>query len=175
MHLRRGVLNGATRFASTVNLASSVGGVVAGICLVVLTASVGFEVFMRYILNMPTIWVFEMGHYLLAVVMAWPLAYGLKKGAHITVEIVQERVSPNIMRRLEAVTSLFTVGVAVLLLWALFGLTMRSLERNVVSETLLRVPLGWVQMVASIGLLLFLCQAIVMWVQKVAGSGLWKS
>lgn len=171
--MRNGARKGASWLATAVGRVSSVGGVAAGICLVVITLSMGFEVFMRYVLNSPTIWTFEITHYLLAATLAWSLAHGLRIGAHISVGALTEHLSHNVRRRLEAATSLFTLAVAVLLLWTMTDMVMRTIARGEVSQTLLAVPLTWPRLAAAVGFLLFVCQALVLWLQKVAARDLW--
>lgn len=136
----------------------------AGVCLIVMTTIMGFEVCMRYIYNMPTIWVFETTHYLEIGVMTWGLAYALSKGAHIKVSAVIERLPRRVRGWTDAVASLLVLGTLSAVLWALIRMVMRTLERHEISDTLLGVPLHWPQIAAIIGFLLITLQAaIICW------------
>ncbi len=162
MELKRGNGSKDASFASVTSRLSAAGGLAAGILLCVVIVIMNYEVIMRYFFRNPTIWVYEVTHYLLAAVMTWGLAWGLKVGAHITVEILTSRLSIRMRGWLEAATSLLTAGVVIVLLWIMSLLVLRTLERHETSGTLLAVPLSWPQAGVVFGLLLFAIQAVVL-------------
>ncbi|MFC2066017.1 TRAP transporter small permease [Chloroflexota bacterium] len=175
MSLRERLGKVGSRIASVTDFAGVSGSAVAGSCLCVMAVIMGYEVFMRYVLNKPTIWVWEVSHFLLAIVAAWGLAYGLKTGAHIRVEFLRERLTDRWRRRFDGVSLLLTVGVTFLMLWGIIPILIRSIERHQVSGTLLGIPVSWPQATVTVGLFLFAFEAVVLfwnhWRKDPSGSG----
>ena len=66
-----------------------------GWCILILTLSVAYEVFVRYVLNAPTVWVFDMmvQMYGALFVMAGP--YALAQDAHVRADVIYRFLSPR--------------------------------------------------------------------------------
>lgn len=174
MRLTEGLKSTGRGLASATNRASRAGGLAAGVFLCITVLIINYEVIMRYFFTRPTIWVFEVSHYLLAVIFTWGFAYGLNEGAHIAVDVLKTRLSHRAAGWLEAVISLLNVAMIIFLIWVMSGMIMRTIARQETSPTLLAVPLHWPRLAIGVGLFLFGCQAIVLcwrnW-QKVASAG----
>ena len=52
-------------------------------CVLVLTASTCYEVFMRYVLNAPTVWAFDMSYIMYGALFIMSGAYALSRGSHV--------------------------------------------------------------------------------------------
>ena len=52
-------------------------------CVLVLTASTCFEVFMRYVLSAPTAWAFDMSYMLYGALFMMSGAYALSRNSHV--------------------------------------------------------------------------------------------
>ena len=52
-------------------------------CVLILTASTCFEVFMRYVLNSPTVWAFDMSYMLYGAMFMMSGAYALSRNSHV--------------------------------------------------------------------------------------------
>ena len=66
-----------------------------GWCILILTLSVAYEVFVRYVLNAPTVWAFDMmvQMYGALFVMAGP--YALAQDTHVRADVIYRFLSPR--------------------------------------------------------------------------------
>jgi TRAP-type mannitol/chloroaromatic compound transport system permease small subunit len=74
-----------------------------GWCILILTLSVAYEVFVRYVLNAPTVWVFDMmvQMYGALFVMAGP--YALAQDTHVRADVIYRFLSPRGQARVDLV------------------------------------------------------------------------
>ncbi|MFC1914132.1 TRAP transporter small permease [Chloroflexota bacterium] len=102
--------------------------------LVILTIIVGYEVFVRYLLNKPTSWSVDYASLLSVMVAFLGLSYVTEIEGHISVSLVVQYLSD----RKRHLVSFFTNIIALLLisgmLWQLWELSMRSYQRGLVSN-----------------------------------------
>jgi len=72
-----------------------------GWCILILTLSVAYEVFVRYVLNAPTVWVFDMmvQMYGALFVMAGP--YALAQDTHVRADVIYRFLTPRWQARLD--------------------------------------------------------------------------
>jgi TRAP-type mannitol/chloroaromatic compound transport system permease small subunit len=52
-------------------------------CVLILTASTCFEVFMRYVLNSPTVWAFDMSYMMYGALFMMSGAYAVSRNSHV--------------------------------------------------------------------------------------------
>lgn len=52
-------------------------------CVLILAASTCFEVFMRYVLNTPTVWAFDMSYMLYGALFMMSGAYAVSRNSHV--------------------------------------------------------------------------------------------
>jgi TRAP-type C4-dicarboxylate transport system permease small subunit len=136
------------RFVGRFNLVlASVAGAVM-LALVLLTAS---DVTGRYLFNAPITWSLEIGEYLLVFCVYFGMAYSVQTGAHISVELVYQRLSRRIQRNLDAAVSILVLVFWIVLLWQTSDMAIGYLQRNVKSETILATPLFYPMLLVVIG------------------------
>jgi TRAP-type mannitol/chloroaromatic compound transport system permease small subunit len=70
-------------------------------CILVLTASTCFEVFMRYVLNSPTVWAFDMSYMLYGAMFMMSGAYAVVRGSHVRGDFLYRNWSPRTQARLD--------------------------------------------------------------------------
>jgi len=70
-------------------------------CVLVLTASTCFEVFMRYVLNKPTVWAFDMSYMLYGALFMMSGAYAVTRGSHVRGDFLYRKWSPRTQARLD--------------------------------------------------------------------------
>lgn len=70
-------------------------GVFAALLLLPLTLATCWEVFSRYLLHAPTVWAYEIGYLLTGSHFLLGLAYTLRAGEHIRIDIFSGRFSPR--------------------------------------------------------------------------------
>ncbi len=83
-------------------LSKSVGHAFAW-CIVVLTLGTSYEVFVRYVLNDPTSWAFDMSYILYGGLFLMSGAYALSRGAHVRGDVFYRLMSPRVQGSVELV------------------------------------------------------------------------
>ena len=112
-----GALYGALKKVNTV--CATIGGLV----LLFITLSIFVDVFMRYVLGKPTIWITEVSTYLFLYVIYLATAYALQKGDHIKVTFFVDFCSKRIQRWIDLVTQIMGVLFTAVLLWQTSAMT----------------------------------------------------
>jgi TRAP-type mannitol/chloroaromatic compound transport system permease small subunit len=64
-------------------------------CIVILTLGTCYEVFMRYFLNDPTSWAFDMSYIMYGAVFYMAGAYTLSRGGHVRADMFYRLLSPR--------------------------------------------------------------------------------
>lgn len=62
-------------------------------CVLILTASTCFEVFMRYVLNNPTVWAFDMSYMLYGALFMMSGAYAVSRNSHVRGDFIYRKWS----------------------------------------------------------------------------------
>jgi C4-dicarboxylate transporter DctQ subunit len=83
----------------------------AGILLVVAVLTICIEIIMRYFFHKPQVWSEELCEYILFTLAFLGAPWLLKKGGHVSVDIITERLSP----RVRGYLGLFACGIGVLI------------------------------------------------------------
>jgi len=94
-------------------------GQIAGWLLVPLSFLVVFDVILRYVLNMPTIWVWDVGVQIQAAIIVLGGGYALLHNGHVCVDILIEKLSTRKRAILNTIMYIFLVGSIAILLWRL--------------------------------------------------------
>lgn len=94
-------------------------GIVAACLLVPLVLATTWEVFSRYVLGAPTIWAYEIGYTLTGSHFLLALAYTLRAGEHIRIDVLSHHLSPTVKRWID--TAVYAL-VLPLLMWVAYTL-----------------------------------------------------
>jgi len=94
-------------------------GRIAGWLLIPLSFLVVFDVILRYVLNMPTIWVWDVGVQIQAAIVVLGGGYALLHKGHVSVDILIGKLSTRKRAALDTIMYLFLVGSVAVLLWRL--------------------------------------------------------
>jgi C4-dicarboxylate transporter, DctQ subunit len=94
-----------------IGLLCRLGLALSALALLVSFALVVYSVAMRYLLNQPIPWVDELVGYLLVAIVMLAAADALRRGEHIAVDIITERLGPR-GRTITAFSGLIAVAVA---------------------------------------------------------------
>lgn len=70
-------------------------------CVLVLTASTCFEVFMRYVLTAPTVWAFDMSYMLYGALFMMSGAYAMSRGSHVRGDFIYRKWKPRTQARVD--------------------------------------------------------------------------
>jgi TRAP-type C4-dicarboxylate transport system permease small subunit len=122
---------------------SYIGGVGAAASTFMLCLLIMASVVARYIFNRPFLYVDEIASYLLVSLVFLGLAYTLKEGGHIRVEMLVDRLTRKAQSVLGKVTTSIAVVWALAILIGVIGLWLRYLTGGVRGYGTLQAPL-WV-------------------------------
>ncbi len=74
-----------------------------GWCILVLTLSVSYEVFVRYVLNAPTVWAFDMMVQMYGALFLMAGPYALAQDTHVRADVLYRLVAPRWQARADFV------------------------------------------------------------------------
>jgi TRAP-type mannitol/chloroaromatic compound transport system permease small subunit len=142
-------------------LSKSVGHAFAW-CLVILTLGTTYEVVVRYVLNDPTSWAFDMSYLMYGAMFFMAGAYTLSRGGHVRADMFYRLWRPRTQARVELVLYIFFFFPGILALtlsgWA-YGLeSMRIREVSVNSPA--GMPIWPLKMLIPFGAGLLTLQGI---------------
>jgi len=72
-------------------------------CILILTLGTSYEVFMRYVLNNPTSWAFDMSYILYGGLFIMAGAYALSRDAHVRGDVIFRLLPPRVQASIELV------------------------------------------------------------------------
>jgi TRAP-type mannitol/chloroaromatic compound transport system permease small subunit len=78
-----------------------------GWCILVLTLSVSYEVFVRYVLNSPTVWAFDMMVQMYGALFLMAGPYALAQDSHVRADVVYRLLQPKWQARADFVLYVF--------------------------------------------------------------------
>ncbi len=112
----------------------------------------------------------EMSSYVLAVSGTWAMAYGLRIGAHVRIDLVVSHLGPRARRLLDGVATGITGAFAILLAVFAWRQALESHALGTRSITPLRALLEIPQALVAVGFTLLAMQAVLMLIAGVAAS-----
>ena len=137
----------------------------AGIVLLFITFSIFVDVFLRYVLGKPTIWITEVSTYLFLYVIYLGTAYALQQDMHIKVTFLLDFFGKRTQRIIDLITSILAILFTVVLLWQTSLMTWSAIKGKWTSPTVLNAPYMYVYIIMVIGsfllLLSFVCTTIL--------------
>jgi TRAP-type mannitol/chloroaromatic compound transport system permease small subunit len=106
-------------------------------CVMVMTLGVGYEVFVRYVLNAPTAWAFDLTYMMYGTMFMMAGAYTLSRDGHVRGDFVYRLWKPATQAKVELVLYFFFFFPGVLALifagWKYASRSWRYLEVSVMS------------------------------------------
>ena len=144
-----------------IRLLTDAAAAVAAASVLAMLALVSYSVGMRYLLNKPEPWVDEIVGYLLVGSVMFAVAETLRRGEHISIDLLTDRLRPR-ARRAAAVFSLIAVlATAAALLWEGWATVAFARMLGLMTEGYVTLPLWTLQLMVPIGgaLLLLACLA----------------
>jgi TRAP-type mannitol/chloroaromatic compound transport system permease small subunit len=131
-------------------------------CIVTLTLGTCYEVFMRYLLNNPTSWAFDMSYLMYGAVFYMAGAYTLSRGGHVRADMFYRKWKPRTQARVELLLliTFFFPGVLALVYsgWGYGIQSLHILESSVNSPA--GVPIWPLKMMIPIGATLLALQGL---------------
>lgn len=130
-----------TVFVRVVDGLSWAGALLGAALLVSVACAVFYEVVARYIFRSPTEWSLELTTYALVWCGFFGAAYALKRGRHVRVDLLLDRLPPPVQRGLELYTDLLALAFCLLLVGEGARFVYQSYITEAASVSPLRVPL----------------------------------
>lgn len=111
-----------------------------GWCIVMLTLGTSYEVFMRYVLNNPTSWAYDMSYTFYGALFMMAGAYTLSKGAHVRGDFLYRKWQPRTQAKVELVLYFlfFLPGILALVITGFFY----ALQSASIMEVSVNSPAG---------------------------------
>jgi TRAP-type mannitol/chloroaromatic compound transport system permease small subunit len=128
-------------------------------CVLILTASTCFEVFMRYVLNSPTAWAFDMSYMMYGALFMMSGAYAVSRNSHVRGDFIYRKWSNRTQAKVDLTLYLiffFPAIFAMVYTGSQYGFeSMRILESSVNSPAGVPVwPLKMVIFVTGVTLMI---------------------
>ena len=145
-------------FDGTVNLLA----LLAAVILVLVMLAVVYAVFMRYFLNRPTAWVQESVEFSLVFITFLGTTWLLKRGGHVTMDIVLKRLTPGAQTVVNIITSI--LGAITFLVVAGYGVeaTWETFVAGASRTTVLQIPTFLILWIIPVGSFLLFIQFLRM-------------
>jgi len=126
-------------------------GYMAGILLLAVALTTGYEVAARYIFNSPTIWSMDLGVYLLLWFVFTSLAFVHRAGRHITVDILTSRFPPRTKEIWDILITILFLFIMIPMFFASIQFTAHAFNVQEYGWSLWRVPLWLVELGIPVG------------------------
>lgn len=133
----------------------------AGVLAVAICAMIFYDVLMRNAFDAPTIWALDVSRFLLVYLFFLALGPALETGGHVSVDILEQWVSPAAWRRLRIAAAAMTVVFGCILIWQLTRATVDVFVRNELFPTAVPLRVKYVYWIGPVGALEFILTAIV--------------
>ena len=142
----------------------SLAGITAQIAMwgvLCMTLLITVDVFMRYVVGRPLLFVDEVAGYLLVLVAYLAMAETLKRGRHIRVDVLFGRWPPRVQAWLDLILASVGFGALIVVAWRSVIMVHLSHVRGTIVTGKLLTPLYLPQTVLLIGLLVLTLQYVV--------------
>ena len=135
--------------------------------IIPMTLLVAAEVFLRYLFNRPTIWIWDVVVQLLGLIIVFSGGYALLKGAHVGVDFLVEGIS----KKKSAIIDLFTYPLFLFSMGILFWVTTEAAWSAVKTKeaynSFWRPPIYPFKVAMFVAILLFLLQGIAKFIRSI--------
>ena len=136
-------------------------GIFASFAIVPLVLATCYEVISRYVLDSPTIWAYEVGYILTGSHFLLGMAYTLKKGEHIRIDVFSAAFSQRTRAIIDLVGYAVTLPLMLWLTYALFGHLATGYLRNEHSgQSAMNLPVWPFRIVFLVAFSLFALQIL---------------
>lgn len=115
------------------------------------TLLIGWAVVMRYVLNRPPVWTDDAVGFLLVAIVMLAAAEVLRRGEHIGVDVLTERLGARASRFAHAWAAVAAGVVAVILVVNGWETAMQSRQFGIVTEGRLELPVWWLMLLLPLG------------------------
>lgn len=126
-----------------------------------ITVNVVFRLF-----NVPLVGSVEIVELLMIVVIMLGLAFSQERGAHISVQIIYDKLSKRIQKLLNYISLVISLGVTIVITIIYFIVALNSIQTNIRTTELLKIPLYPFEFLIALGFLLWFIQLLITFVKN---------
>jgi len=136
-------------------------GRIVSVVAIIFAAIIIYDVFMRYVLNDPTRWAFDVTKQLYGFYFVMLGGYALRHQAHVRVDLVTEMLTPNVRRWVEAAGYvIFFFPFAWVFTTRSFEFGMRSYAQGETTYGSVQLPVYPLKLAMAVAAALLLLQGI---------------
>ena len=136
-------------------------GVLAAMLLVPLVLATTWEVFARYAFGAPTIWAYEVGYSLTGAHFLLGLAYTLRQGEHIRIDIFSANMPAGLRRAIDIASYALVLPVLAWIAWTLGSYAVSGFARGETSgQSALNLPVWPFRAVFTLAFATFALQVL---------------
>jgi TRAP-type C4-dicarboxylate transport system permease small subunit len=158
-------------FSKSVGGLNRVAYIFCGIAVLLSAFILTYEVIVRYVLRVATIWEIEISVFLTIMATFIGAAYGLKDGAHVNIDLVTRLLPTSVQRKLSSVTSILSLIFCILIAWKGWEMWWEAYSKGWVSESLWSPPLSIPYFFLPLGMTLLSLQYIVEIIKTLRAKG----
>ncbi len=141
--------------------------IISSFAILVAAIILTYEVIMRYMIRIPTIWEIETSVYLVIMATFLGAAYGLKEGSHINIELVTIHLSSRINAGLTVVTAVISWLFCLICAWKGWEMWWEAFSKGWKSESMWGPPLAIPYFFLPLGMSFLSLQYIIYIYQKI--------
>ena len=130
----------------------------AGALLIFGWLSVCFEVFMRYFLNRPTIWVIDITEHILVWITFLGTTWLLRREGHAKIELLTLQLRPRARIVINSITSILCAIICLVVAWYGVRVVWQHFHTGIIFPTILELPKAPLYLVVPIGFFLLFIQ-----------------
>jgi len=157
MHVKNPVAN---RLLRVVELLSATGAVLSGVTFVLMTLLILAEILLRTFFDKSTLIASEYSGYTLAAMIYLGLGFSFRKGAHIRITFLRERLKGWALHLLEVTCAMIGSLLCILSTVFLWEMVQTSLQRGTTAYTVAETPLWVPQAIILVGLIILTLQML---------------
>jgi TRAP-type C4-dicarboxylate transport system permease small subunit len=141
------------RLADAHDALTKAGFALATFFIGVIAASFVYEVIARYFFDAPTFWSYAVGEYVLCGAIFLSVPEQARRGAHINVNLLAERLTPEQARSLRLFIGALASAACFIAAWITGTETLRQFQQDVTTLTSFPIPKWWVSIFIPYGFL----------------------
>ncbi len=144
-----------------INALSSRAGIVSGYFAVLMAFMVTYDIFMRFVLRKPTIWVFETSEFLLVIIIFCGAPYCLLRDGHVYIELITERLPRKVQGVMHFINTTISSVLSAILMWGAWKFWWPAYENKWVTDSMLSAPLYVAYLFMAVGITILTLQYMV--------------
>ncbi len=152
------------RFLRVIDMINGWMGWTVAYLMIVIMFIMTYEVVMRYLFTMPSLWAMEVNQYLLAITVALGGGYALLNGRHINADVFYSRFGERTRAIFDLLTAPLFFLFIIVLIWQLLEVAIESWQLKEHSE-MGHIPIYPVRAILVVGAFLILFQGFAKFVR----------